>query len=322
MTGLQRARPAFTLVELLVVIAIIGVLIALLLPAVQAAREAARRTECANNIKQIGIAMESYHTARRKFPPNWGMGTGASMVGHSWLTYIMPYTELRQVYDEIEIGAPLGAQTSNPAQKVVPLFNCPSDDHDGTMANQALGPGTSYGVTNYKAVAGANWGMEGQRPLSLVSASLRYRKRDAGFRGRYADSYDGFDHGDGLICRGQGSAKGPLIPTSKRNSRDGDANTLAIGEAVPEWCAWSVWYWYDGSTATCGLPLNYQKPGVIRSQNADDKAHTYSFMSRHPDGAVFGVADGHTEFISVEIELDVYRALATIDGGEVVDPPW
>jgi hypothetical protein len=103
--------------------------------------------------------------------------------------------------------------------------------------------------------------------------------------------------------------------------RDNQSNTLAIGEAVPEWCAWSVWYWYDGSTATCAIPMNYEKPGTTREQNANDKAHTYSFMSRHAAGAIFGLVDGSTRLISEEIDLEVYRALATIDGGELVNLP-
>ncbi len=319
MTGPRETRRAFTLVELLVVIAIIGVLIALLLPAIQAAREAARRIECTNNVKQIGLAMENFHAARQQFPENWGFGVGQSMVGHSWLTYILPYIEQQQVYDSINIGAPLGSQPSRPAEAAIPDFICPSDNHEGTMTNQAIRKGVAYGVTNYKAVAGANWG-DAAGALRF-NPDHRYRKLQDGFQGRNADSYDGFDHGDGIICRGQGSAKGPLITTSKRNLRDGDSNTLAIGEAVPEWCAWSAWYWYDGSTATCGIPMNYKK-GPMRENYADDKANTYSFMSRHPGGVVFGLADGSTQFLNGEIDLKVYRALATIDGGDIVEVPW
>jgi prepilin-type N-terminal cleavage/methylation domain-containing protein/prepilin-type processing-associated H-X9-DG protein len=317
----RRRYAAFTLVELLVVIAIIGILIALLLPAVQAAREAARRAQCANNLKQLGLALHNYHTAFRIFPINWGEGSitdGENTVGHSWLTLILPQIEQGTLHEQIKMGAPLGYQDSSGtrsydnkavAMTAVPAFMCPSDTHDGVLDNQALMPGVEVGVTNYKACAGNNW--EGEGPGT----------NDFEFSwpaGRNANDTDGLDHGNGFTCRGLTRPQ----PTRIRDIRDGTSNTLAIGEAVPEWCSFSAWYWYHGATATCAIPMNYKKSGpsgksLDRDENAGDWAYNYSFMSRHPTGVNFCLGDGSVRFVADEIDDEVYRALATIDGGEI-----
>ena len=327
MAGHERPRRAFTLVELLVVIAIIAVLVALLLPAVQAAREAGRRTKCKNNIRQLCLAMQNYHTLHKMFPINWGgSGTGDRTMGHSWLSMLLPQIEQRPLYDTIAFGKPLNhvdaaRKQDNKLVAMTPVktFRCASDTHEGTMDNQALSSGAAWAVTNYKACAGSNWG-------GLSGSVFQYRKSDANYGGRNASSYDGLDHGDGLICRGQGK---PITTAMFQVQKDGSTNTFAVGEAVPGWCDWSAWYWYDGSTATCGIPLNYwksqtwleQKPDTPPQYNSNDKPNNYSFMSRHPDGANFGMCDASVHFISDVIDLAVYRGLATIDGGEPVEVP-
>jgi len=122
-------RRGFTLVELLVVIAIIGILIALLLPAVQAAREAARRTQCTNNIKQIALALHNYHDAYKSFPPGVLAGWG-----HSWSAHILPQVEQRPLYDTIDFSDdgtwydtdPVSLALQAAARARIPLFRCPS----------------------------------------------------------------------------------------------------------------------------------------------------------------------------------------------------
>ncbi|HEX7376469.1 MAG TPA: DUF1559 domain-containing protein, partial [Pirellulales bacterium] len=113
------SRPAFTLVELLVVIAIIGILIALLLPAVQAAREAARRSQCNNNLKQIGLAVQNYIDACKKFPQcylgNGTVGRSGICTGRSWMFAIMPYTEQAPLYNQTNYFLPLGGNSGAPA---------------------------------------------------------------------------------------------------------------------------------------------------------------------------------------------------------------
>ena len=320
MAGPNRGRRAFTLIELLVVIAIIGILIALLLPAVQAAREAARKAKCNNNIKQICLALQNYHNLHKMFPINWGgVGSGPTTRGHSWMSMILPLVEEESLYKQIVFEAPLGnvgSRNSNAANTAVSAFHCPSDTHEGTLANQVL----CSGVTNYKAVAGSNW--EGTSSALFRWAKVEAKNPpypDAPYFGRNYLEYDGFDLGDGWCCRGWGLPNGKPWPTAVMQVKDGTSHTFAVGEAVPEWCNWSSWYYYDGSTATCAIPLNWKQPGRTYEEMAEIKLDCYSFKSRHSGGANFGFLDGHTKFVSQDIDLHTYRTLATIDGNELPD---
>ena len=345
-----RAPRGFTLVELLVVIAIIGILIALLLPAVQAAREAARRAQCTNNLKQLGLAVLNYENAMRTLPINWGEGDigdapaapSGDIYGHSWLTMILPYVELDTLYKSAEDyfgtswkygnawSAPTaGGNSNHPAVFPVSAFNCPSDTHNsGLLDNQLLADGVDVGITNYKSVAGANW--QGK------TSATQYQKSTAPspgpYGGRNASTSDGLDYGDGAICRGMGpvatkttstgtkTTRGKAIVTRMRDFRDGTSNTLAVGEAVPEYCAFSAWFWFQGSIATCGLPMNY-KPDGQQYPDATDWQDSMGFRSRHVGGGNFTMGDGSVRFISETIATDIYRGLATIDGGELAQVP-
>jgi prepilin-type N-terminal cleavage/methylation domain-containing protein/prepilin-type processing-associated H-X9-DG protein len=312
----RNPRRGFTLIELLVVIAIIGILIALLLPAVMAAREAGRRLQCNNKLKQIGLAVANYEASKRSLPINWGAGGSSDQTtrGHSWLTYLLPHLDEGPLYDQIKFGQPIAtAFNQEAAIKPVNAFICPSDSYDSMLTGQTI---TSSGVaagTNYKAVAGCNW--------AGIGSKFRYRKQDAQDErlrhGRNADSYDGLDHGDGVICRGYAQANGAPIRTYIRDIRDGTSTTFTAGEAVPAWCQWSAWYWWDGATATCAVPLNYVPDGVSPEENSVNKMACYSFMSNHSTGGNFLHCDGHVDFVSEDIDLFIYRAKATIDGREV-----
>src|SRR5687767_3747517 len=166
-------RQAFTLVELLVVIAIIGVLVGLLLPAVQAAREAARRMQCSNNAKQLGLAFQTYHAATKCFPINYAKrgqapfpntGPGIANSGRSWMQMILPYIEQSNLYNTIDFTVGLQPKSSAPttpvgrnriaAQTVVPTFLCPSDDshENGVLPsrsdlNETSAPADAWAVT-------------------------------------------------------------------------------------------------------------------------------------------------------------------------------
>lgn len=300
------SRAAFTLVELLVVIAIIGVLVALLLPAVQAAREAARRMSCSNNIRQIALGMHNYHDTNSTLPINYGGNQqyNTNGTGRSWIAGLLPFIEQGNLANQIVAGAPL----SNAANKLVsetpiPGLMCPSDGSNGRgKLPQRANVGDTRAITNYKAVAGGNWAW-GDHNISQASTA------------RWGGSNNGLDRGNGIICRNADNQTGNY--TTFADVTDGTSNTFAIGEAVPAWCSHSWWYWFNGSTATCGVPLNYRKGKVNLPPALDDWGRNYSFFSQHPGGVYFAFVDGSARFVNDNIDITIYRESATMNGSEV-----
>jgi len=300
--GPIKAHRGFTLVELLVVIAIMGILVALLLPAVQQAREAARRVQCRSHLKQVVLAMHNYHDVHRMFPINtsFTLDVGPLSRTRSWMQGILPQIEQNALAELIDPSASIQASRIV-ADRAVPLFQCPSDTHSGRMNLRADVPDDwVLGVTNYKAVGGSNWDA-GNFVHSEPS-------------GRFAESTNGLNEGNGVICPGY------LRPVTTRLSdiTDGTSNTLAVGETVAAWTKWAWWFSFNASTGTCAIPLNYKVDGIRCEDNITDWAHNYGFMSRHTGGANFALADGSVKFISQSIDLGLYRHLATIQGGEFV----
>jgi len=269
-------RSAFTLIELLVVIAIIAVLIALLLPAVQQAREAARRTQCKNNMKQLGLAFHNYHDTLNCFPVNFavrGGGGGQAIVdtGHSWLTMCLPYIDQANLYSSINHNGPLAGNAANiaAAAMAIPAFLCPSDSGNGNgrLGNRSdynVTPPGAWGVTNYKACAGSNW-QYGIAAWNPVTSPI----------GKNAGSGDGLNAGNGILCSNQQNTNGP---TRMRDVSDGTSNTFAIGENLPAWTMWCWWYNPNAATATCAIPLNAV---IKRPLNVGDWPNNYSFASGH-----------------------------------------
>ena len=156
----NRIRRGFTLIELLVVIAIIAILIALLLPAVQQAREAARRSTCKNNMRQIGLALHNYHEVYNTFPPEaiWGAGFGTTLLprNYTWIIMILPYLEEKNLYESINFRLPIFGQLATDGAlirgKVIKVLQCPSDTNYG-------GSGFTHGFshTNYAGAEGWDW---------------------------------------------------------------------------------------------------------------------------------------------------------------------
>lgn len=174
-----RERRGFTLVELLVVIAIIGILIALLLPAVQAAREAARRSQCTNNMKQIGLALQNYHDVYKTFPPQaiWGVpnkpayelgNTLPRPFHHTWCTFILPFMEQKALYDTVDFRQPAWGQQI--VGKRVDVLHCPSD------AGGLTDPSKTHNIeyTNYPGCAGYHWWYPTGRNRGLWDGVFNY----------------------------------------------------------------------------------------------------------------------------------------------------
>jgi len=326
LTLFRRARRAFTLVELLVVIAIIGILIALLLPAVQAAREAARRSACSNNLKQLGLGIHNYADVYRSpipisygnnsvVPINWGNTPDCQ--AHSWMQGILPFIEQAPLYARIHFNLPLSDPDNTAVSRtVVPTYICPSDNvGNGLMQNRANLPGNDWRAINcYKACAGSNWAW---------GDAICHHTFPAG---RWPNDGNGLDRGNGIICRNVDDQ--PKNFTRLGDITDGLSNTFAVGEAVPAWTTHTWWWWFNGTTATCGIPLNYVSDSIRANpttqsldSNAGDWPNNYSFYSRHPAGANFGLCDGAVRFISNNIDLTNYRMLANMSDNQPVQVP-
>lgn len=319
----------FTLIELLVVIAIIAILIALLLPAVQQAREAARRTQCKNNMKQIGLAIYNYHDTFNTFPTNGALrnfpgsgtlppvtGPGGNQItnsGQSWMMHILPYIEQANLYNRIDRNGIGGTWESKfqtnivnqeVARTVLPAYLCPSDDSSGSGTLDRRSDwhvaADRFAVTNYKACAGSNWGagLAAWNPVSWPT-------------GRNAGSTDGLNRGNGYLCSNQTGVNGP---TRVRDVTDGTSNTFAVGEALAGYSQWNWWFNPNAVTATAAITLNYS---AKIPPNIGNWPNNYGFNSKHIGGGHFALLDGSARFVSENIDIGVYRAAATLSGGEV-----
>jgi prepilin-type N-terminal cleavage/methylation domain-containing protein/prepilin-type processing-associated H-X9-DG protein len=321
----QPLRQGFTLVELLVVIAIIGILVALLLPAIQAAREAARRSQCANNLKQIGLGILNYESAKSELPPGSQIKVpdycdGSSCRGIPIYVLIMPYLEEGILPDILKQR--LDARNANGwawgliAEDIrIPTYVCPS-----TVNWVELLPRRDYTAV----IGGAG------------DASARHPRAPAEIRQPKAINY-----------RGRVFTNGPFnmgVVIGLRQVIDGTTKTVAVGESVSatryglgdgygtDVGGPGAW-WHGGSSASNfkdnfslhslgRLLLSTYKP--INSQMTDpqiapDQTNDACFSSEHPGGAQFLFLDGHVTFLQEGIDYDLYQYLSTFAGEEVID---
>jgi prepilin-type N-terminal cleavage/methylation domain-containing protein len=286
-------RQGFTLIELLVVIAIIAVLIALLLPAVQQAREAARRSQCQNNLKQIGLALHNYHESHECFPPGWIGVTGNQpdangLSGWGWASRLLHKMEQQSLYHQINFNLAVNDPVNGaPLRQVLPVFRCPSDpSSDLWVLNDDMGnPVATLPTANYVGCFGT----------------------------------DGLDDCEtsppGVECRGDGVLMHNFV-TRLRDLRDGTSSTLMVGEhKTREDLGWhSTW-----TGVVVGGEEPYQRIlGVADHPPNDPANHIDDFASHHATGAFFLMGDGRVRLITSNIDEDVYKALATRAGREPV----
>lgn len=274
-----KKRKGFTLVELLVVIAIIGILIALLLPAVQAAREAARRMTCSSNLKQLGLAMHNYHDSHKCFPPAFMVvdETGEINGGWAWAVFLMPYIEQSPLQDKLSVSKyTLNRVVSDPEllpmlQIPLDVLKCPSSKVNSMR--EYLGPGSEM-------VSTANY--MGCRGFFRYSGQTHLEKKNNG------------------IFYGESATRFADIT-------DGTSNTIALGErtVLPPYTdepkRWPSWCGPGGLTATKGVGSTVSSSVYGRMNHPTDM---HLFSSDHPDGATFCMADGSVRFISDLIESD------------------
>lgn len=333
----NRSRDGFTLVELLVVIAIIGILVGLLLPAVQAAREAARRTQCVNNLKQQALGMHMHHDTFNRFPsahqlgmtwyssfqrerPPGGFTTNSSYPKEgpfwSWMTRITPYIEMNNLYQAFnKDGVPaawpwwqLRADGSTWHNTICDTFVCPSDPRGGVLSPG--GSGDQSALSSYLGVSGTNQFKEagGQNGILYVNAGVKM----------------------GHIT-------------------DGTSNTVMIGERPPSDDLWYGWQWagsgdypyFGASDVVLGVnerpedpaaQPDFFRPGAINDGDPNNDLHRYHFWSLHPGGAMWAFCDGSVRFLSYQQggpeyvgggtsgtkNVTVLGYMATRNGGEVI----
>ena len=311
----RRARTGFTLIELLVVIAIIAVLIALLLPAVQQAREAARRSQCLNNLKQMGLAMHNYHDTHRTFPPGWigvDPASGRPLVqGHSgfgWGTMILPYLEQNNLYDRFHfnqsiIDAAIGSPTNHSLiSSVLPAFLCPSDPLSTAWEMEPEGGGDPIAM-----LAPSNYvGLFGHQYVGPLPSGETHR-----------DLHACEELAPGQQCVGDGILFHNSRVTIGQIS-DGTSSTIMIGERAshphrdepPFPSTWTGII--PGGEETLERLVGSTDHPPNHGHHAED------FSSPHTGGAHFVLSDGHAKFISESIDTGVFQALGTRSGGEVV----
>ncbi|MEX1039111.1 MAG: DUF1559 domain-containing protein [Pirellulaceae bacterium] len=296
------SRRAFTLVELLVVIAIIGVLVALLLPAVQQAREAARRMQCSNNLKQLGLALHNYHDTHGSFPPG-----AISENFLSWAVFILPQMEQGARHDlfNFNAGSYTDANKQEHGLNRIDGYLCPSSD-----ALLSLDPGRPDDFTlHYNGVAGP----KGINPVTL----------------------DDYKLAEPSSSRGGMATQGVMYINSKTGFRsviDGTSNTFAIGESswvkknkFRNWIRGGTYKDTASASAYETDPMLDACRNVAFAINSDYTGGTspagwndVCYGSQHPGGTMFLQCDGSVRFVAETIDFDVYLALASRNGEEVV----
>ena len=328
--GLSRvnrtpASRGFTLVELLVVIAIIGTLVGLLLPAVQAARESARRTACQNNLKQLGVALHNYHDAMRVFPrgnkcttsalpPTSGSAGDPTATREPWTVAILPYAENVALYNRFDFNQPflshvvnstlrqettLPGSNPNPAAQntVNPLFQCPSDPEGPASPLKNNYFGVMGGVT--ASGQGAAWTAASSSPYEIYNNGILFLN----------------------------SAKGI------KHITDGTSKTFLVGETIYQYNTPSEKFygWGQGVRTRlddgkkCFLQNVAGTKSQINSKPQQDAAGVHphlvwqtTFSSSHPGGTQFLTADGGVSFVSETVNLTIYRQMGVVDDGAPV----
>ena len=289
----RPSRTGFTLIELLVVIAIIAILVALLLPAVQQAREAARRSQCQNNLKQMGLALHNYHDVHRTFPmlfvdwPGWGSGNG----NWAWGTFLLPYLDQANLFNTLNVNGihlrdsttSTGAyySTTSACQAILGVYLCPSSITPGLggyTGGFSLGSGTKLGQSTYVASNDSNTGKDATTHNGVFARNSAVRLRDI---------------------------------------TDGSSNTIAIGERTSKDVG-GILYGASLWAGTRSNSTNVDDQGTIQvggtgnlliNAEADGGQVRRAYSSHHEGGIQVVLCDGSVRFISENIDHDPNSAV-------------
>lgn len=305
----QRPRSAFTLVELLVVIAIIGILVALLLPAIQAAREAARRSECINNFKQIGVAMHNYHDTHKRFPAGWIYNGTAGHKEFRWGTALLPFLEQIAIYDVLQpersrlqalvVDPAPSAEIQTALQSTIPGYLCPSDVSRKLADNLNFGDFSAWRLAKSNYIGCATWSTK------VVGTTTRYPTHN-------------YDVG------------GMLFGNSWLNTAD-----CLDGTSMTIFCSERAYRWHAATWAGVGRNDSYGNEGTPRNSfrgsftiNFDYSAagspenQAKGWTSEHPGGVGVLLVDGSVNFLPQSTNRTVLQYMCDRDDGNAVDLPW
>ena len=352
MSNLRSARKvrAFTLVELLVVIAIIGVLVALLLPAIQAAREAARRSQCSNNLKQIGLGMLNYESTKRHFPPGQFKPAGLSEKrALSWSVWHLPYIEQQTVFDKFDFKFGVTEAPNNrpdlsgPSNTVIATYLCPSvgrfqnyRGQDGRLtglpapSGAAGHTGNGLGCIDYMGIRGPEWDVI--NPVSGVAygteggSNFSSLKLDRGVL-MYLQS--------GGLCLNKSETCSSAVVRFQEIT-DGATYTMLIGESSGRGAEEGLSCTAENTLSTdefsgawpsdkniSRVRLDPESPICGESVSAINPLPKYhfafeEFFSDHPSGVQTLRCDGSVHFMGDDTPRNIYFALCSKDGGEIV----
>jgi prepilin-type N-terminal cleavage/methylation domain-containing protein/prepilin-type processing-associated H-X9-DG protein len=349
-----KRRTGFTLVELLVVIAIIGILVALLLPAIQAAREAARRSSCSNNLKNLGLAALNHHEAMKHFPVSNGAlyldeakPTASSppfiQSGAGWILNTLPQLEEQTLFDQFKAGGGFEGQfktpNSSPRTNIgigsvkngiscpdlmrtqLQILQCPSDNTDKRIRDDQsewqARPSIFVAVTNYKGVLDDTFLGEGfGGTVGNDAPGIKYPS------GVYNEAAPWFyptgqhDCHNNVRCRGIFFRQSYQRPVKIGSVIDGTSHTFMVGENLPDYDNHSTAFYGNGDWCSCNLPLNNLLNVDPATLNPLFWWDQQSFRSRHPGGSQFCLVDGSVRFVSESIDNQTYRVACSRNGEE------
>lgn len=306
-----RRKKGFTLVELLVVIAIIGILVALLLPAVQAAREAARRTQCSNKLKQLGLAMHNYHDTFLTLPPG-ACGGGIAgfgdnnQSGYVWIRFVLPFIEMSNFNDQWQVGRQYadgtqvnGVSNNSLIQTLIPAYTCPSDVTTKTWNNT---PNYNYAVNLGNTDTGRT------NPFNGVAFGSAPFESGTGATRAYnlAALVDGTSNTLLLAEIRAGQVGQDLRGLTWYVPHVGMTTYYAPNTKSPD--ALNGGFCQNASNAPLGLPC-------VAASAADGNPSRFSSRSRHPNGVLVTLGDASTRYVSQTIDITTWRNLGSMQDG-------